>query len=426
MTSAYEFDTSQWRRVCMALAILLGLVTVIPALAGQDTAASIIGQVQDESGAVLPGVTVTATSPALQVPEVTSVTDERGEYRLTPLPIGTYTVEYALSGFQCIRQDSLRLTVGFVAKLDMVLKVGSLSETVTVSGVSPVVDVTSTATRTAVHAERRSSCSRRAVTASSLDGAGAWRAHQPRCRREQRSATTPHFRAFGQSHESWSTLEGVLSTPPKDTAVGQLLGLCLVRGGAVSQTVGNDAEMPRRGIAMNGIVKSGGNDFHGSAYLGPDERSVSEQQRRRRAAGAGHRRRRTKINKRWDVSGDLGGKIVSGQAVVLRVDGRDRHQNRSAERLQAGWLAGTAHPGQAFRHRKAVVSDVALAIGSSASTQCSRSTRYAASREFVPWESRTDEQHRPHTAKDRMAERAWQRAGHVAPVRALDVAPPRS
>jgi len=145
MTSAYEFDTSQWRRVCMALVVLLGLMTVAPALAGQDTAASIIGQIKDESGAVLPGVTVTIRSSALQVPEMVSVTDARGEYRLTPLPIGTYTVEYSLSGFQSIRQDNLRLTVGFVAKLDMVLKVGSLSETVTVSGVSPVVDVTSTA-----------------------------------------------------------------------------------------------------------------------------------------------------------------------------------------------------------------------------------------------------------------------------------------
>ena len=57
---------------------------------------------------MLPGVTVTATSPALQVPSVTAVTDENGEYRLTPLPIGIYTVEYQLSGFQTLRHDGIR------------------------------------------------------------------------------------------------------------------------------------------------------------------------------------------------------------------------------------------------------------------------------------------------------------------------------
>ena len=58
----------------------------------------------DESGAVLPGVTVTATSPSLQISQVSDTTNERGEYRLAPLPIGTYQVEYALSGFQGVRR----------------------------------------------------------------------------------------------------------------------------------------------------------------------------------------------------------------------------------------------------------------------------------------------------------------------------------
>ena len=68
----------------------------------------------DESGAALPGVTVTATSAALQVRELVGVTDERGEYRLTPLPIGTFSVVYTLSGFQTVRRENLRLTAGFV------------------------------------------------------------------------------------------------------------------------------------------------------------------------------------------------------------------------------------------------------------------------------------------------------------------------
>src|SRR5262245_10107255 len=88
------------RGVC---GILIAVVSVmsLPAVAHGQTvqASSIIGQVTDESGAVLPGVTVTATSPSLIVQNVTFITDQRGEYHLTPLPIGVYEVSYTLSGF---------------------------------------------------------------------------------------------------------------------------------------------------------------------------------------------------------------------------------------------------------------------------------------------------------------------------------------
>src|SRR5438128_2204791 len=96
------------------------------ALAGQGQEASIIGQVTDESGALLPGVTVTATSPALQVRQMTVVTNDRGEYRLTPLPIGTYTVDYSLQSFQTVRRSEVRLTAGFISRLDVTLTLGTL------------------------------------------------------------------------------------------------------------------------------------------------------------------------------------------------------------------------------------------------------------------------------------------------------------
>ncbi|MGH9195787.1 MAG: carboxypeptidase-like regulatory domain-containing protein, partial [Acidimicrobiia bacterium] len=95
--------------VCLGTFISL-LLLAAPAMAGQGAAnpAGIMGVVTDNSGAVLPGVTVTATSPALQVPSVTSVSDERGEYRLSPLPIGTYSVLFELSGFQSVRREGVR------------------------------------------------------------------------------------------------------------------------------------------------------------------------------------------------------------------------------------------------------------------------------------------------------------------------------
>src|SRR5262250_858244 len=137
------------RRTPLLLCVVAALFffgTPVVAFAQQD--AGIIGVVTDESGAVLPGVTVTVTGPALQVPSMSDVTDAKGEFRITPLPIGTYTVEYMLQGFSGVKREGIRLTVGFTAKLDAQLKVGALEETITVSGQSPVVDTQSTAATT--------------------------------------------------------------------------------------------------------------------------------------------------------------------------------------------------------------------------------------------------------------------------------------
>src|SRR5258707_15809005 len=105
-------------------AVLTGLLCVlmlgmVPRLARAQTgsATTILGQVTDDNGGALPGVTVTLKSPALQVPEMTTVTDGRGEYRLTPLPIGTYSLQFELSGFQGLRLEGVKLTSGFVPKL---------------------------------------------------------------------------------------------------------------------------------------------------------------------------------------------------------------------------------------------------------------------------------------------------------------------
>jgi hypothetical protein len=114
----------------------------------QTGTATINGQVTDESGAVLPGVTVTASSPALQVPQVIAATDQEGRYRLTPLPIGTYSVTFELAGFKTVRREDIRLTVGFTARVDAAMSVGALAETITVSGASALVDTASTANST--------------------------------------------------------------------------------------------------------------------------------------------------------------------------------------------------------------------------------------------------------------------------------------
>src|SRR5689334_7867650 len=117
--------------VLAAVVLLLVGVAAGPASAQTQALGNIMGKATDETGGVLPGVTVTATSPALQVPSVTSVSDAEGNYRLRDLPApGTYRVVFELPGFQTIAFDTVNLTAGFTARVDASLKVSTVSETV--------------------------------------------------------------------------------------------------------------------------------------------------------------------------------------------------------------------------------------------------------------------------------------------------------
>jgi hypothetical protein len=101
---------------------------------------SIAGVVKDTTGAVLPGVTVEASSPALIEKVRTVVTDSQGQYKIVDLRPGTYTVTFTLTGFTTVKREGIELTTGFTATTDAELRVGSLAETIVVSGASPVVD----------------------------------------------------------------------------------------------------------------------------------------------------------------------------------------------------------------------------------------------------------------------------------------------
>src|SRR5688572_29392640 len=103
--------------------------------------ASIAGVVKDTSGAVLPGVTVEATSPALIEKVRSAVTDANGQYRIEDLRPGTYLVAFRLTGFSVVQRQDIELTGSFAAKVDAELKVGALEETITVTGETPIVDV---------------------------------------------------------------------------------------------------------------------------------------------------------------------------------------------------------------------------------------------------------------------------------------------
>jgi hypothetical protein len=160
---------------CWLLVMVVGIcvfATAVPPAAGQQTAAGIVGHSTDETGGVLPGVAVTATSPALQVPEVSAVTDEHGEYRLTPLP---------------------------------------LEQSITVTGASPIVDMTSTGTATLLTRETLD------LTPTVRNGIISMLAQAPSVRAQldvggSQLGTPPRYRVNGMMDESWVTLEGVVTT----------------------------------------------------------------------------------------------------------------------------------------------------------------------------------------------------------------------
>src|SRR5688500_7264807 len=108
--------------------------------------ASITGVVRDSSGAVLPGVTVEASSPSLIEKTRAVVTDGTGQYRIVDLRPGVYALTFSLSGFNTTVRSGIELVGAFVATINGELRVGALTETITVSGESPLVDVQSSRT----------------------------------------------------------------------------------------------------------------------------------------------------------------------------------------------------------------------------------------------------------------------------------------
>ena len=128
-------------RGVLRIVLAAAAVLVLGPAAALAQEGQIAGTVRDTSGALMPGVTVEVTSPALIEKVRTASTDASGQYRITALPVGTYKVTFSLEGFTRQERDDVVLTSGFTAPINGTLSVGQLAETVVVSGVTPIVDV---------------------------------------------------------------------------------------------------------------------------------------------------------------------------------------------------------------------------------------------------------------------------------------------
>jgi Carboxypeptidase regulatory-like domain len=135
-------------RAFVRIMLVAAVAVLVPTITFAQ--ASITGTVKDTSGAVLPGVTVEASSPVLIEKIRTVVTDGGGQYRIVDLRPGTYSVTFTLPGFNTFKREGVELEGALTATINADLRVGSLEETVTVSGESPIIDVQSVRRQTVI------------------------------------------------------------------------------------------------------------------------------------------------------------------------------------------------------------------------------------------------------------------------------------
>ena len=392
-----RFETWKVRKLSgCALLVLLA----VPAVAMAQQASAILGQVRDESGGVLPGVTVSVSSPSLQVKEVTDVTNAQGEYRITPLPIGTYSVSYSLDGFSTMRQEGIRLDLGAQAKLDIMLKVGTLTETVTVSGASPVVDVTATSASTQFTRETLE------LTPTSRNGAISLMVQAPGVRAPGRLdvgggtvGDTPEFASFGQPIESFMAMEGLVTSDYRiQTQGGNYFDYNAMEEAKV-QTISNGPEVPSRGPALTMLLKSGGNEFHGGgSYAYSSEHTESDNiddELRAQGITEGN-----PLLSRTDQGLDIGGRIVRDK-LWFYTSGRYRPQDV----IQLGTYKPDGTPGNGYKAE--------IILNQKISYQPRQSTR------LVFWNQWVQKYHYADTLT---RFQAWSvRGDRVPPIRSLDV-----
>src|SRR5437762_9990892 len=122
--------------VCFFVLALASMATSVPILRGQTVTATLTGTIADQTGAIIPGVTVTAINQGTQI-EYTAESNSAGVYTIPFLPIGTYVVSAELTGFKKAVTNPIKLEVSQPARIDLKLEVGQISDTVSVSGVAP-------------------------------------------------------------------------------------------------------------------------------------------------------------------------------------------------------------------------------------------------------------------------------------------------
>ncbi|HEY7291449.1 MAG TPA: carboxypeptidase regulatory-like domain-containing protein [Vicinamibacterales bacterium] len=229
----------------------------------QITPGRLTGLVSDTQGAILPGVTVTVTSPAL-IGEQTTVTQPDGKYLFPALPSGTYKIVFDLSGFQKLTRENVQLTVGQTISVDVQLPIATLAESVTVTGASPVVDVTSTKVGTDLKAEELTAIPNSTDTWGALSSAPGIRLQGFDVGGSHKSQQSG-YESFGVQNQAKVVSDGIDHTEGVG-GTGFYEDYYANEEVSVS-ALGSDVEMNSPGASIVTTIKSGGNTFKGLEHF---------------------------------------------------------------------------------------------------------------------------------------------------------------
>jgi hypothetical protein len=251
------------RRASIPVLILVA-VTLVPSLVfAQGT---LTGTVKDESGGVLPGVTVEASSPALIEKVRAAVTDSTGQYRITGLNPGTYSLTFRLTGFNIVKREGIELSGTATLTIPADMKVGALEETITVTGDTPVVDVQTAQRETVLSSDVVAAMPGNRSVGTLLNAVPGLNVNDGAL---AASPTMTFFAARGGPiNEGRMAINGMTIAAPFNGGGVSTYILDSVNVDEVSVAVaGGLGESDIGGPVMNLVPRSGGNQFRGSAFL---------------------------------------------------------------------------------------------------------------------------------------------------------------
>ena len=245
-------------RALLALAAIAVLATPVAAQS------EISGQVTDETGGVLPGATVEAASPVLIERLRTVVTDQQGRYTIANLRAGTYTVTVTLQGFSVVKREGLNLPDNFTATVNAVLAIGTVDETITVTGQSPLVDVQRVQQTQVVARELLDTLPTGRSYRSVAGLITAVRPHRQSVADSARNAQNLNVRGMGAANtiilfDGLTTNSMIIGAAgyANDAAVQEIS----------YQTSANGADVEVGGLRANLVPREGGDALHGGGFF---------------------------------------------------------------------------------------------------------------------------------------------------------------
>jgi hypothetical protein len=293
-----------------AFALLLGAVSA----RAQSQTGEIFGKVTDESGAVLPGVVVTLTSPILLQP-LTATTSETGSYQFPSITVGTYNLKFELPGFKTIVQEGIQITVGFSANISPQLGVSAVQEVVTVTSETPAVDTKQTGTRQTFTLEQLQSIpSARDPWVILQQTAGIAMDRENIGGNMSGQQSNYVSRGGNPTNNKWS-LDGVDITDMSATGASPAYYDFDSFQEMTINTGGVDVTQQTGGVGINLVTKSGTDRFRGSSRFFLTDKGVQanniDDDLRRQGATSGN-----PIQNIKDYGFEMGGPIARGRAWV--------------------------------------------------------------------------------------------------------------